>query len=185
MRRAPFVLIGTGAGLAAVLGYHTASLSGVASGPGAKAQATGPVTSTSPSSAPSTTSPPSSAPPTSASSNPVPTTGAPTTTRAPTTTTTAPAARRSDGQDVQYRYGELEVQATVKGNRLTDVETVINQGFDPRSEQINQQAVPELRQQVLSAQSTNVDGVSGATYTSEAYVQSLQAALDSLGFRSR
>jgi uncharacterized protein with FMN-binding domain len=46
-----------------------------------------------------------------------------------------------------------------------------------RSQFIDQQAVPLLKQETLQAQSANIDTVSGATMTSEAYIQSLQAAL--------
>ena len=54
---------------------------------------------------------------------------------------------------------------------------------DSRSVAIDNQAIPELRQEVLTAQSANIDGVSGATFTSEAYAASLQAALDALHFK--
>ena len=81
-----------------------------------------------------------------------------------------------------YRYGELELQVTISGNQITDIEAVVDNAADERSAQINGQAEPELRQQALQAQSSNIDGVSGATYTSQAYVQSLQAALNKLGW---
>ena len=55
--------------------------------------------------------------------------------------------------------------------------------FDGRSQQINANAGPILLQQTLSAQSAHVDGVSGATYTSDGYRTSLQAALDQVGIR--
>lgn len=80
-----------------------------------------------------------------------------------------------------YQYGELELRVTVKGKRITDVEAVVDNSPDFRSEQINSEAVPELRQQALQAQSANIDGVSGASYTSAAYQASLQSALDKLG----
>ena len=52
---------------------------------------------------------------------------------------------------------------------------------DPRSVHIDDEAIPQLRQQVLAAQSASIDGVSGATFTSQAYAQSVQSALDQLG----
>ena len=164
MRRAPWVLAGTGAGLLALLGYHTASLSATG--------AAAPVANTAPTTEPPTTGATGTTPSTGATSS-----GAPTS----TSTTTAPT-RQANGQDVPYRYGELEVKVIAKGNRITNVETVMDQSFDPRSQQINDEAVPILRQQALSAQSANIDGVSGATYTSAAYQESLQAALDALHF---
>ena len=165
MRRAPWVLAGTGAGLLALLGYHTASLSATG--------AAAPVANTAPTTEPPTTGVTGTTPSTGATSS-----GAPTSTS--TTPTTTVSTRQANGQDVPYRYGELEVKVIAKGNRITNVETVMDQSFDPRSQQINDEAVPILRQQALSAQSANIDGVSGATYTSAAYQESLQAALDAL-----
>ena len=84
---------------------------------------------------------------------------------------------------MQYRYGELELQVTVTGGRITNVQPVIDTAFDPRSSQINAYAEPLLQSQTLQAQSANINGVSGASFTSQAYVQSLQAALDKLGIK--
>ncbi|HET6793444.1 MAG TPA: FMN-binding protein [Acidimicrobiales bacterium] len=72
----------------------------------------------------------------------------------------------------------------VTGNRITDIKTVVDDANDPQSYQINENAIPQLRQQALQAQSSNIDGVSGATYTSQAYVDSLQSALDQLGWNN-
>jgi uncharacterized protein with FMN-binding domain len=74
------------------------------------------------------------------------------------------------------------VRVTVAAGRITDVTAVELTADDPHSEQINAEAVPELRSQVLAAQSAQIDGVSGATFTSEGYEASLQSALDKLGF---
>lgn len=82
------------------------------------------------------------------------------------------------GTAVQTRYGIIQVQATVSGGKITNVTTPQLQAFDGRSQYINSQAVPLLKQEVLSAQSAQVDTISGATYTSEGYLTSLQAALD-------
>jgi uncharacterized protein with FMN-binding domain len=51
----------------------------------------------------------------------------------------------------------------------------------PRSKDINSTAIPKLNQETLRAQSADIDTVSGATYTSEGYRQSLQSALDRVG----
>ena len=72
---------------------------------------------------------------------------------------------------------------TVTGGKITSVTPVIDTAYDARSSQINSYAEPQLDSQTLQAQSANINGVSGATYTSQAYVQSLQAALDKLGVR--
>ena len=119
---------------------------------------------------------------TSGSSHPTATTSPPTT-QAPTTTTTA-GNRTATGQYMQYRYGDIQLKVFVTGNRITDIKTVVDDANDPQSYQINENAIPQLRQQALQAQSSNIDGVSGATYTSQAYVDSLQSALDQLGWNN-
>jgi uncharacterized protein with FMN-binding domain len=68
----------------------------------------------------------------------------------------------------------------VTGKRITDVSINVNNS-DGRSQDINSQAVPYLRQETLQAQNANVSIVSGATLTSQAYAQSLQAALQQAG----
>jgi uncharacterized protein with FMN-binding domain len=102
---------------------------------------------------------------------------APNTPNAPSPTTPS----GTTGSVASYRYGQLSVTVTERGAQITDVEMASLNETDSRSVEIDDQAVPQLRQEVLSAQSANIDGVSGATFTSEAYVQSLQSALDQLG----
>ncbi len=102
---------------------------------------------------------------------------------APTTTTPAGSSRRATGQLVTYQYGELSVTVTEKGGRITDLQMASLNETDARSVFIDDQAIPSLRQQVLAAQSANIDGVSGATFTSQAYAQSAQSALDQLGIK--
>jgi uncharacterized protein with FMN-binding domain len=106
---------------------------------------------------------------------------APTAANVPTTTTPDRATRSATGSVVSYAYGQLSVTVTEGGTRITDVEMASLNERDSRSVEIDDQAIPQLRQEVLSAQSANIDGVSGATFTSQAYIQSLQSALDQLG----
>lgn len=73
----------------------------------------------------------------------------------------------------------MQVQIVVSGGKITDVQTPQLTSDDMRSQMINSEATPILRSEVLQAQSANVDTVSGATYTSEGYLASLQAALNS------
>ena len=73
---------------------------------------------------------------------------------------------------------------TIKSGRITEVTVLAYNDGDPRSAEISQQAIPLLRQEVLSKQSAAVDAVSGATYTSNAYEASLQSALDKAGYTS-
>lgn len=82
------------------------------------------------------------------------------------------------GQTIQYRYGQLSISVTIKNGKITTVTENIQSDGEMRSEMINQQAVPMLHSEVLSANSAQVSTIGGATYTSEAYLQSLQSALD-------
>jgi uncharacterized protein with FMN-binding domain len=111
------------------------------------------------------------------------------TTTAPSPATSAPSAtssqaRTATGAAVNYNYGVLSVSATVQGTKLTNVTIAsIDDGGNFRSESIDQQAVPLLEQEALQAQSANIQGVSGASYTSAGFENSLQSALTQLGFR--
>jgi uncharacterized protein with FMN-binding domain len=90
-------------------------------------------------------------------------------------------ARTVTGPVVSTRFGTVQVAVTVEGGQLTDVTALQLPAGDRRSASISSRVEPTLRSQALSAQSANIDGVSGATYTSAAYARSLQAALDSAG----
>ncbi|MFF5304635.1 FMN-binding protein [Streptomyces sp. NPDC013161] len=85
------------------------------------------------------------------------------------------------GETAQTRWGPVQVTITVKNGKITDVTAVQSPSDNPRDQEINSYALPELRREVLSAQSASIDTVSGATYTSDGYRQSLQSALDSAG----
>jgi uncharacterized protein with FMN-binding domain len=85
------------------------------------------------------------------------------------------------GPVVSTRYGDVQVQTTVSGGRLTDVQALQLPSDRARSAFISQTAAPMLRDEALQAQSGQIDTISGATYTSEAYAQSLQAALSGSG----
>jgi uncharacterized protein with FMN-binding domain len=107
------------------------------------------------------------------------TTGAAPSTRT-TTATTAPASatRAIDGPAVDVRYGTVQVAVTLQGNRITDVTALQLPSDRARSRAISQYAAPTLRSEALQAQSAQIDTVSGASYTSDGYAQSLQGALD-------
>jgi uncharacterized protein with FMN-binding domain len=101
-----------------------------------------------------------------------------TATVAPTPAGPAPAGTRTvDGAVVSTRYGDIEVAATLSNGRITDVQPLVLPSDRPRSAEISRQAAPLLRQESLQAQSGKIDILSGATYTSEAWAQSLSAAL--------
>jgi uncharacterized protein with FMN-binding domain len=81
------------------------------------------------------------------------------------------------GAAVQSRYGTTQVQVTITNGRVTAV-AAVQLPSGGRSGMISQYVEPILSSEALTAQSANIDIVSGATYTSEAYAQSLQSALD-------
>jgi uncharacterized protein with FMN-binding domain len=74
------------------------------------------------------------------------------------------------------------VEVTVSGEHITNVQIAsLNDGGNFRSQSIDQQSIPLLEQQALQAQSADIQGVSGATYTSQGFAQSLRSALSQLG----
>lgn len=175
MRRAPIVIAATAAGLVGVLSFHTKSARLTLGGlPGASATG-GSTTSSSAvaGSPPGQGSSGASSPPTSSS----------TTIQSSGTSTTVPSATRSTtGPQVNYNYGVLAVSVTATGKKITKVGIAsLDDGGNFRSQSIDQQSIPVLEQQALQAQSANIQGVSGASYTSAGFAQSLQAALSKLG----
>ncbi|MET4137203.1 FMN-binding protein [Pseudarthrobacter sp. PvP090] len=90
----------------------------------------------------------------------------------------AQAAGTYAGSVVQTRFGAVQVQITVKAGAITDVTALQLTDDDRKSVQISNRAAPLLRAAVIKAQSAQVQTISGATVTSDAYLSSLQAALD-------
>jgi len=82
------------------------------------------------------------------------------------------------GADYSSPYGDVQVSVTIQGGKITAVNFDQLTFNDAHSQEIDTAAAPQLKSQTLSAQSANIDGVSGASYTSQAYEQSLQSALD-------
>ena len=82
------------------------------------------------------------------------------------------------GSVVQTRFGPVQVQITVQAGKITDVSALRLTDAERKSVQISNRAAPLLRAEVLQAQSANVQTISGATVTSDAYLNSLQAAID-------
>ena len=157
MRRTPFVLAATAAGLAGVLSYHThaksfGSFNPSVSHAGATPKQAQSRTSTTVSPGRGTVTPP----------------------------VTPYIGRQGTGPLVQYGYGILAVKVTLLGPKITSVGVVGLRTGSQYSAAIAQQAVPILRSEVLQLQSANINGVSGATYTSEAFAMSLQHALQHL-----
>ena len=85
------------------------------------------------------------------------------------------------GSSVPTRYGPVQVSVTFAAGQITDVQALQTPAGHRESVQINARATPILAQEVISAGSAQIDTVSGATYTSEAYAQSVQSAIDQRG----
>jgi uncharacterized protein with FMN-binding domain len=104
------------------------------------------------------------------------------------TTTTGPASPPTTqlaiavGSNEQYGYGVMSVKVTLQGHRIVDVSVANLQTAEQYSQSIAQQVIPVLRQEVLAAQGVHVNAISGATYTTEAYLYSVQSALTKLHF---
>lgn len=94
------------------------------------------------------------------------------------TATPAPVRRDLLGALVSTPYGDVQVRAVLVGRRLVELQAVHLTDANGRSRSISAGAAPILRAEALSAQSAKIDTVSGATYTSAGYRQSLQAILD-------
>jgi uncharacterized protein with FMN-binding domain len=182
MRRTPIVVAATAAGLAGVLSFHTKSARlTLGALPETSATRGSPTTSVAAGSSPNHGSSGASSPPQSTTATTVPSTTPATT--PPTTATTAPTTTRSaTGPQVNYNYGVLSVSVTVKGRKITNVAIAsLDDGGNFRSQSIDRQSIPILEQQAMQAQSANIQGVSGASYTSSGFAQSLQGALSKLG----
>ncbi len=103
------------------------------------------------------------------------------------TPTPAPSATSSGrykdgtytGSEADAYYGLVQVQAVVQNGQITDVSFLEYPNHRRTSVEINDQAMPWLQQEAIQAQSAQVDLISGATLTSQAFVESLQAALNS------
>lgn len=85
------------------------------------------------------------------------------------------------GSVAHLRWGDLQVVVTVTGGRITDVAAPVHPSGNHRDLEINAAALPRLRAAALAAQSADIDTVSGATFTSGGYRESLQSALDAAG----
>jgi hypothetical protein len=115
---------------------------------------------------------------------PAPTQAGPAPTQAAPPPPLPPAGRNvvANGTVAQTRWGPVQVRVTITAGRISDVAVLAQPDGNRRDQEINSYALPQLREEVLSAQSANIDTVSGATVTSDGYVESLQAALDAAHF---
>ena len=98
-----------------------------------------------------------------------------------TGTAAATGTRSITGPTSSTPYGPVQVRITVSGTHISDIQALQTPSDASYSRQVAAYAVPILRQEALSAQSARIDAVSGATWTSQGYAESLQGALDRAG----
>lgn len=85
------------------------------------------------------------------------------------------------GDSADTRWGPVQIQIVVSGGRMAGVKVLVAPQNNHRDIEINNEALPILNEEALSARSARIDMVSGATYTSDGYIRSLQSALDKAG----
>jgi uncharacterized protein with FMN-binding domain len=191
VRRFAAVFVATVAGLVVLLSFKETptkaprplALSGPAAGGSSEppAVSSGPASSAPASSAPASSalaSDPASSAPSSATPSPKPTLPTPKpspTASSVTKTVTGSAVAVSEGRRV---FGTVQVRVTLTNGKITAATAINYPNNDSRSSEISSYSIPVLSQEVLQAQGTSIAVVSGATYTSDAYAQSVQAALD-------
>jgi len=166
MRRIVTWALSTLTVLVLLFSYHTSTSSAVAPAEQIAAPGSGPVASSSG----------AGGPPASGSSGAAGTSG-----RAASPPSSGAAAAGTStvaGGAVDTRFGPVQVQLTVTGGKVTAVDVLQVPNGERRDQLINSRAVPILNSEAVSAQSAKIDAVSGATVTSDAYIQSLQSAID-------
>jgi uncharacterized protein with FMN-binding domain len=180
MRRITMWVVSTVAALVLLFSYRT-STGGTSTAANVPANAPGVVSGPS---LDATPAPADTPVPTPSPGSPSPT-GSATPVPAPKSTTPSKSqATVANGTVAQTRWGPVQVQVRISGGKITDVSTLQLPSGNERDQEINSSAVPQLRQQALTAQSAHIDGVSGATVTSDGYRTSLQAALDAAHFKA-
>jgi uncharacterized protein with FMN-binding domain len=152
MRRVLLAIVSTAAVLVLVLSFKTHGSNSLATPPAAVSSATPSTTTTTPSTK--------------------------STTKTKTTTTTTATVT---GDSVDTRYGPVQVQIKVTSGKVVSAAAIVYPTNDPRDQQINAYAIPALNQEAVSAGTASIDMISGATFTSAGYIQSLQSALDKAG----
>jgi uncharacterized protein with FMN-binding domain len=158
-RRTPMVVLGAVVGLVAIGSFHAS--------PAALA-----MTTTAP--APTSRSAPTPTPTNHSTAQSAPATSS---------TSVAPSTVRSQiGSTVNYNYGTLAVSVTVQGKTITNISVPsLNDGGNSYSQSLDSMSIPILTKEAMAAQSAHIQSVSGASYTSAGFIQSLQSALTALG----
>jgi uncharacterized protein with FMN-binding domain len=163
MRRITLWLFSTVAAVVLLFSYRTSTGGGTAPAVAAVAPATTP----------------QAADPTSTSAG----AGSPSPSSSASSGTSSSAAKTYTGAVAGTRWGDVQVTVTVAGGRITNVAVPVYPNGNGRDQEINAFALPTLVQETLQAQNANIQTVSGATVTSDGYLQSLQSALDAAGLK--
>ena len=165
MKIYPFVLAGTAIGAGGVLAFPTHAATTMSKPVAVKTRVTAPPAA--PETAPSVTASPATSP------APAPT---------QTTTPAPPPPQTATGADITYKWGDLAVQVTVSDKRVVAAQMAkLNNNGVAHSVELENMAVPQLLQQAVAAGNANIQGVTGATYTTDAFKQSFESALQQLG----
>ena len=184
MRRITTAIVASISGVVLLFSYHTSTIGSraSASAPGiVLATPANTVTVASDTPGPAVEQPATDAAP-AATPDPAPTDSAPAATTGSAQASDSPQI--VDGESIDTRWGPVQVEVTIAGRKITDVQPLAVPYDNGQSQEINNHAVPILHREIIDAQSAQFDTVSGATYTSGGYRDSLQSALDKAGFRS-
>ena len=190
MKRGLLIGVGTLGGLGAVFAitppqFGTSGPSGLAALPGRATPSAAPADSAPTKAAASPTK--AAASPTKAAASPTKAASKPTkSAAAPQPAQTTPAASAGvtgtfDGNTSQTRWGPVQVRIVVKDGKIVAASALQSPNGDRRSADISRQAIPYLVQETLAAQSDQISGVGGASYTSNGWYSSLQSALKKAG----
>ena len=176
MKKIVMWLMSTLTALVLLFGYHTSTSSSATAAGGNSSVATPFSGSTTTSGTASSTSAPTAGSSSSSSSSPSSASSS-----SAASSSASSTSGTVTGTAADTRWGPVQVQITVANGSITNVTVVQYPNNNGRDQEINAQALPILIQETLKAQSAKIDMVSGATYTSDGYITSLQSALDKAG----
>lgn len=189
IRKTAFLITGTVAGVAGVLSYNPPQLNASIASAGAAAQPQNSSGATSQNPEPNTPAQPAPTKTTKTKKSATATTNTNSQTQE-ATATPAPVVTEKQtpkvsgtfkGDTAQTRWGPVQVEITVTDGKITDVKTLQYPNGDRRSLNISSQVIPWLQEETLQIQSANISGISGATYTSTGFQQSLASAFQKAG----
>jgi len=175
MRRVILTIGGTAAGLAALLSFKTHSAADVSA---AGAAGTGAVSSPSASATGASTGTSTGA---SSGASKGASSGSSTQAKGQSGGTGSAGTKTVTGKVENTSYGPMQVQLVLTGKKISKVNVLQQTNTGSMSSQIDAMAIPQLTSETLTAQSARINAVSGASYTSQGYIQSLQSAVDAAG----